>query len=162
MEGGTCSMNGENDYKLCAKTCQGKKPRDIYTYISFSKQILHREVSYFTTGKLNLSLCLTKYHVWTRKRRFVKHHNINTYTGVKLQLHAFLTSALDGGEWSAARPGRFTPGVRAPGTYWIGRWVGPSAGLDAVARRKNPYRESNSGRPSCSLVTTVLNYTNST
>jgi len=35
------------------------------------------------------------------------------------------TSALDGGEWSASRPGRFTPRERAPGTRWIGGWVGP-------------------------------------
>jgi hypothetical protein len=32
------------------------------------------------------------------------------YGGVKVQLHTFLTSALDGGEWSAARHGDFTPG----------------------------------------------------
>jgi hypothetical protein len=31
-----------------------------------------------------------------------------------------LTSALDGGEWSASRPGRFTPRERAPGTHWVG------------------------------------------
>jgi hypothetical protein len=31
-----------------------------------------------------------------------------------------LTSALDGGEWSASRPGRFIPRERAPGTRWIG------------------------------------------
>jgi hypothetical protein len=30
-----------------------------------------------------------------------------------------LTSALDEGEWSASRPGRFTPGNRAPGTHSI-------------------------------------------
>jgi len=30
-----------------------------------------------------------------------------------------LTSALDGGEWSASRPARFTPRERAPNTYWI-------------------------------------------
>jgi hypothetical protein len=30
-----------------------------------------------------------------------------------------LTSALDGSEWSASRPGRFTPTERAPGTHWI-------------------------------------------
>ena len=29
-------------------------------------------------------------------------------SGVEAQLHSFLTSALDGGEWSASRPGRFT------------------------------------------------------
>jgi hypothetical protein len=36
-----------------------------------------------------------------------------------------LTSALEEGEWSASRPGRFTPGERAPGTHLIGGWVGP-------------------------------------
>jgi hypothetical protein len=49
-----------------------------------------------------------------------------------------LTSALDVGEWSASRPGRFTPRERAPGTHWIGGWVGPSAVLDAVMKRKIP------------------------
>jgi hypothetical protein len=48
---------------------------------------------------------------------------------VEVELHDFLTSALDGGDWSASRPGRFTP---------RGVWVDPRAGLDAVARRKNP------------------------
>jgi hypothetical protein len=40
----------------------------------------------------------------------------------------FLTSALVGGEWSTSRPGRFTPGERAPGTHWIGGWVDLRAG----------------------------------
>jgi hypothetical protein len=55
-----------------------------------------------------------------------------------------LTSALDGGEWSASCPARFTPEDGAAGTHWIGGWVGPSAGLDAVEKRKIlPCRESN-------------------
>jgi hypothetical protein len=60
-----------------------------------------------------------------------------------------LTSALDVGEWSASRPGRFTPRERAPGAYWIGGWVGPRAVLDAVVKRKIPssHRESNSRTP---------------
>jgi hypothetical protein len=33
-----------------------------------------------------------------------------------------LTSALDGGEWSASRLGRFTPRERVPGTHWKGGW----------------------------------------
>jgi hypothetical protein len=49
-----------------------------------------------------------------------------------------LTSALDGGEWSASRPGRYTSRERAPGTHWIGGWVGRRAVLDAVVKRKIP------------------------
>jgi hypothetical protein len=49
-----------------------------------------------------------------------------------------LTSALDGEEWSASRPGRFTPREKAAGTRWIGGWSGPSAVLDAVVKRKIP------------------------
>jgi hypothetical protein len=44
----------------------------------------------------------------------------------------FLTSALDGGEWSVSRPVRFISGERFPGNHWIWDWVGPRAGLDAV------------------------------
>jgi hypothetical protein len=28
-----------------------------------------------------------------------------------------------------------TPGERAPGTHWIGGWVGPGTGLDVVEKR---------------------------
>jgi len=42
-----------------------------------------------------------------------------------------LTSALNGGQWSASRPGRFTPREITPGTHWIGglrtkNYVGPT------------------------------------
>jgi hypothetical protein len=53
-----------------------------------------------------------------------------------VQIHVFWTSGLVGGEWSALRPGRFTPGERAPGTHRIGGWMGPRTGLDHVMRRK--------------------------
>jgi hypothetical protein len=39
-------------------------------------------------------------------------------------MHAFLTSAIDGGEWSVSRPGRFILGETIPGSYWIRGWVG--------------------------------------
>jgi hypothetical protein len=60
-----------------------------------------------------------------------------------------LTSALDGGEWSASRPGRFITKERAPGSHWIGGWVGPSAVLDTVMKRKipSPHRKSNPRTP---------------
>jgi hypothetical protein len=43
-----------------------------------------------------------------------KQHAMKTYGGVEVELHAFLTSALDVGKWVASRPGRFTPGETAP------------------------------------------------
>jgi hypothetical protein len=48
----------------------------------------------------------------------------------------FLDSALVGGEWPTSRPGRFTPGERAPGTHWIGGWVDLRAGLYDFEKRK--------------------------
>jgi hypothetical protein len=66
-----------------------------------------------------------------------------------------LTSALDVGEWSASRPGRLAPRERAPGTHWIGGWVGPRAVLDAVVKRRipSPLWESNPRTPIIQLVT---------
>jgi hypothetical protein len=57
---------------------------------------------------------------------------------VDVQVHIFLTSALVGGDWSASRPCRFTPGERAPGTHWIGGWVGPRVGIDEVEKILDP------------------------
>jgi hypothetical protein len=79
---------------------------------------------------------------------------------VKVQPHTFLISALDGRRWSASRPGRFTPRVRAPGDHWRGGWVCPRTDLDAVAKRKKslpyPWQESNPGRPARSLVSILI------
>jgi hypothetical protein len=60
-----------------------------------------------------------------------------------------LTSTLDGGEWSASRPSRCNLRERAPVTYSIRDWVGPTAVLDAVVKRKitSPHRESNPRTP---------------
>jgi hypothetical protein len=58
-----------------------------------------------------------------RKRRYSSTHS--------------LTSALDGGEWSASCPGRFTPRERAPGTHWIGGWVGPQSRSGRGGEEKN-------------------------
>jgi hypothetical protein len=49
--------------------------------------------------KVKLSLCFK----WAPRHEGV-------LGGAKVQLHPFLTSALDGGEWSASCPGRSTPG----------------------------------------------------
>jgi hypothetical protein len=59
-------------------------------------------MKHYANCRVKLSLGLTK------------HHSIKTYGEVEVQLYAFFTSALDGGEWLASRPGRFTPGKELP------------------------------------------------
>jgi hypothetical protein len=44
----------------------------------------------------------------------------------------FLTSVLDGGEWSAALP----PEKTALGIHWIEGWMGPRVVLDVMEKRK--------------------------
>jgi hypothetical protein len=60
---------------------------------------------------------------------------MKAYGGVDVQIHILLTSALVG-EWSASRPGRFTPGERVPGTHWIGGLVDPTACVDDMEKLK--------------------------
>jgi hypothetical protein len=54
-----------------------------------------------------------------------EHHSKKEYCGVGVQLHAFLTLAVDGDEWSASLSGPLTTREGAPGTRWIGGWVDP-------------------------------------
>jgi hypothetical protein len=71
--------------------------------------------------KVKLFLCLTK------------HHAMKTYWGVEYTSTRSFTSEMYGDEWSATHPCRFTPRKRTPGIHWIGGWMGPAAGLDAVS-----------------------------
>jgi hypothetical protein len=60
---------------------------------------------------------------------------MKAYGGVDVEIHFFLPRHyLE--VWSASRLGRSTPGGTAPGTNWIGAWVGPRTGLDDVEMRK--------------------------
>jgi hypothetical protein len=52
---------------------------------------------------------------------------MKAYWGDRYSSTHSLTSAVDGGEWSASRPGRFAPRERTIGTHWIGGWVGPQS-----------------------------------
>jgi hypothetical protein len=61
---------------------------------------------------------------------------MKAYGAVDVYIHIFFTLALAGGEWSASRPCRFTPGERAPDAHWIGGWLGSRAGLDDVEKWK--------------------------
>jgi hypothetical protein len=70
-----------------------------------------------------------------------------------------LTSVLDGGEWPASRPGRFTLRGKTPGIHWIGGWVGPSAGLDTLSKRKIPSPRRDSYQDNPTVQTVVSRYT---
>jgi hypothetical protein len=59
---------------------------DIFTLNTFCSVVMWRSVA-------RVSLSLTKLH------------STKTYGGVDTEFHAFLTSALDGDDWSASRPG---------------------------------------------------------
>jgi hypothetical protein len=49
----------------------------------------------------------------------------------------YLASALDGGEWSTSRPGRFTPRERTPGTPFDRRLGGPQSRSGRGGEEKN-------------------------
>jgi hypothetical protein len=76
---------------------------------------IHIHEYYFFKVKIHLSVCL------------IKHDAKMKDEGVEVEILAFLTSALDGSEWSVSRPDNFTPGGRTSSTYWIGGWVGSRA-----------------------------------
>jgi hypothetical protein len=50
-------------------------------------------------------------------------------------------------------------GKEPPPTRWVGGWVGPRAGLEAVAERKYPFfwQEWSPGRPVRSTITILSN-----
>jgi hypothetical protein len=73
-----------------------------------------------------------------------------------------LTSALDGGVWSASRFCCFTPREGTPYTYWIGGWVGLKAGLHTGEKRKIlRFWESKLDHPDCSLSLYQLSHPDS-
>jgi hypothetical protein len=48
-----------------------------------------------------------------------------------------ISAVLHGREKISSRPGRFATWERTLSTHWIGGWVDPRAGLEAVDKRKN-------------------------
>jgi len=72
-------------------------------------------------GKVKFSLGLSKYHAMKTYPLLSK---VPRYEDVWVnrQLHSPRSTLLEG----------------APGTHWIGGWVGPRAGLDAVTKRRSP------------------------
>ena len=60
--------------------------------------------------------------------------------GVEVQLYPFMTTALEGSEWTSSYPGRYFSRER-PGTHCTGGWVGPRDGLDRCGKSR-PHRNS--------------------
>jgi hypothetical protein len=60
-------------------------------------------------------------------------------------------------------PGRFTPVEGAPGTHWIGGWVGPKTGLGDVEKRdiSHTCRQVNPSSPAFSPSLYRMNFPSS-
>jgi hypothetical protein len=78
---------------------------------------------------------------------------MKAYWGMEALLHTLLTMALDGSSQLHA-PATLPPSKKAPGTHWTGGWVGPTAGLGTVVKRKisSPCWELNPRTPITQLV----------
>jgi hypothetical protein len=63
--------------------------------------------------------------------KLVNHLALKTYGEMEVYFHA-----PDGVKWSASGSGRFTSGVRAPGTHWTEDLVHPRACLNVMTKRK--------------------------
>jgi hypothetical protein len=77
--------------------------------------------------------------------RLIKHDAIKTYGRTEVLVRVFFDTRWRW--WPASRPDRPISEERAPGNYYVGGWVSPTTGLDAVEKTKisSPCRESNSG-----------------
>jgi hypothetical protein len=89
-----------------------------------------------TSSYVFMTWCLI---MWKLKLSLRSSHKALHHKGVRevdVYIQIFLNSALVETECSATRPGRFTPGERAPSTHWMGGWLGLRTGLDDVEKRK--------------------------
>jgi len=71
-----------------------------------------------------------------------------------MQLHIFVFSAVDEGEWSPSLSSRLTPDERFHGTRWIRGVLWPRADLDLLVKRKSflrPFRDPKPFSPYPSL-----------
>jgi len=82
-----------------------------------------------------LFLCEVRDEVIQTERNISVHTAWRRIGGIKVQLHSYLTSALDVVKWAASLPGRFAPSQNAPGASSMEGCVGPTAGVDVEMRR---------------------------
>jgi hypothetical protein len=121
-----------NLYYLCLYSNRSglkwKKSQGTYT-LPVTHSCLPNRSTYFNITITSHKLVLHVYIALLTgiKKKKVKQSRYTPWRrlgGEGYSSYSFLTSALDGGEWSASRPGRtFTPGERNPRTHWTGGWV---------------------------------------
>jgi hypothetical protein len=91
-------------------------------------------------GKLK---CKFVHVINTLNKMHLRHNGVWRYSSTILDLDTrrrFVVS-------QPYAPSRFIPREIVPGTHWIGGWLGPGAGLEAVEKRNIlPSRESNRDR----------------
>jgi hypothetical protein len=92
----------------CRRSSSWNVPQLFVTSSFLGRNTLDHCSFYAVTGQVS-HLSLTE------------HHTMKTYWEWRYSFTRSLTSALNGGEWSASRPGRFTPRERAPGAHSIER-----------------------------------------
>jgi hypothetical protein len=112
--------------------------------------VMEKRCNSFATGTFTYYSDELRLQRVKKKGKAVPLHAMEAQGERRYSSYSFYTSTLDGGEWSASRPGRaFTPGESTPGTHCTGGWVGPRAGLDTEDRGKIlcPRRGSNPDRP---------------
>jgi hypothetical protein len=129
----------------------GRTEETIYTCVWWHIRSIS-SVSFVTVinhvKKVKMSLCLTK------------HHAMRTYWGSGSIAPRILNL---GTRWRwvvslTHRP--LYPEERTPGTHWVGGWVGPRTGQDAVVKKiiLSPRQELNPGRRARSQALYRLRY----
>jgi hypothetical protein len=88
----------------------------------------------------------------------IKHHSNKAYRGVEVQLQAFLTSALDGGVWSASQLGQSILAEKP--SYPVNRRLGGPQRRSRISAKEKiflhfSYRECDPDRPAQSEVTVL-------
>jgi hypothetical protein len=105
-------------WKLERKSCQYTKIAVIRTEkgLQHERHINFGQIFFFCTMETKAT-ARNLYKVKVKMPLYlIKHHAIKTYWGedIYIYIHGFLTLALDGGDWSASRPGSSIPGERVP------------------------------------------------
>jgi hypothetical protein len=97
------------------------KPKyKINKRVLYAMSILSLEAASASNIDIHRYAITRKLQVNVRLSLYLINYAMKSYGGVEVTVPSFLTSALDGDEWSASSPSRFTPGERALGNHWTG------------------------------------------